>query len=201
MRIAFIITAIILAILSMFMGRTDNPAIRGLRGEKISEVYGIKPIGAEGFTLTDVNNKKVSDASFRGKQMLVYFGFTNCPMICPTDMKYISDVLEKLGDKKSQIATIFITVDPERDTPEQIKTFLSNFDSSIIGLTGTVEEIKKVQDSYKVYSAKTEEKITNGYNVDHSAFIYLMDEQGKYKAHFNGKTKIEEIIKAVEGKK
>lgn len=152
-------------------------------------------IGGE-FSLTDQNGKKVNSSDFRGKQMLVYFGFTSCMDICPTDLALITDVINKLGDK-ANIAPIFITVDPERDTVEQMKKYMENFSPKIIALTGTKEETNAVASAYRVYHKKAQSESTNGYNVDHSGFIYLMDKDGNYLAHFSHEQSAEEIASKI----
>ena len=137
-----------------------------------------------GFTLTDQNGNQVSDSQFRGKYMLVFFGFTSCPSICPVGMATLTQVMEQLGDDASKVQPVFITVDPETDTPARMKEFLANFHPSIVGLTGTPEQIKAVESAYKVYAAKSKDKnMPGGYNVDHSGFIYLMDKNGEYLRH------------------
>lgn len=136
------------------------------------------------FTLTDQNGNQVSDSQFRGRHMLVFFGFTSCPSICPVGMATLTQVMEQLGDDGENVQPIFITVDPETDTPARMKEYLANFHPSIIGLTGTPEQIKAVESAYKVYASKTEDKsMPTGYNVDHSGFIYLMDKNGEYLRH------------------
>jgi protein SCO1/2 len=148
-----------------------------------------------GFTLTDQNGKQVSDSQFRGKYMLVFFGFTSCPSICPVGLATITQVMEKLGDNSSKIQPVFITVDPETDTPEQMKQFLTNFHSAIVGLTGTQEQITAVGSAYKVYASKSKDKnMPAGYNVDHSGFIYLMDKNGKYIEHFAYDVELKKLL-------
>ncbi len=157
-----------------------------LRKQNLSDTKstGEATIGGS-FTLTDQDNHQVNDGQFRGKYMLVFFGFTNCPDICPVGLAVLTDVMEQLGDDAKKVQPIFISIDPERDTPERLKEFLANFDPSIIGLTGTPEQIKAVESAYKVYASKLEnEDMPGGYNVDHSGFMYLMDKNAKYVKHF-----------------
>lgn len=138
------------------------------------------PVGGA-FTLTNQEGKPVSDGDFRGKYMLLFFGFTNCPDLCPTTLLIMSQALEQLKDDASKVVPIFITVDPERDTPAQMKNFLSNFNPAIVGLTGTQEQIDKIQGDYKTYSLKVEDKdAPGGHSFDHSGYVYLMDKQGKF---------------------
>lgn len=156
---------------------------------------GVAQIGGA-FTLTDANGKKVSDAQFRGKYMLVFFGFTRCPDICPVTMASITGAMEMLGGKAADVAPVFITVDPKYDTPAQMKKYLSHFDKRIVGLTGTEEQIKSAAAAYKAYYAEKEpEHSAHGAHgdregggqeggVDHSSFLYLMDKNGAYITHF-----------------
>ncbi len=152
-----------------------------------------------GFTLTDQNGKPRSDAEFRGKYMLVFFGFTNCPSICPPGMMNMTQAMESLGEANKNIVPIFITVDPERDTPERMKEFLSNFYPSFIGLTGKPEDAKAVESAYKVYSSKVEAKDQpDGYMMDHSGFIYLMDRNGKYLTHFTYDAEPKKLVSGIK---
>lgn len=146
------------------------------------------------FVLTNQYDKEVSSKDFRGKIMVVFFGFTNCPDICPAALLNLTNILEKLGDKANDVAPVFITVDPERDTPEAIREYLQSFDSRIVGLTGTREAVDKVADAYKVYHAaqKKDEK-ENTYMVNHSGYIYVMNREGKYLKHFASNDKEEAI--------
>ena len=138
------------------------------------------------FTLIDAHGKQLTDKAFRGKHLLVYFGFTHCPDICPTTLLVMRNALDRLGKNAKNITPIFITLDPERDTPEVIGRYVTNFGDRLVGLTGSPEQIKKAADAYHVYYSKVEQpKSASGYLVDHSGFIFLMDENGKYLAHFS----------------
>ncbi|MEG6508339.1 SCO family protein [Methyloligella sp. 2.7D] len=137
------------------------------------------------FTLTDQNGKQVTDEDFRGRHMLVFFGFTHCPDICPAELQVMAAAMDELGDKAKEIVPVFISVDPGRDTPEALKAYLSNFGDEFVGLTGTDEQIAKVAKEYRVtYSTHKEESAEN-YTVDHSAIVYLMGPDGKYLDHFS----------------
>lgn len=150
------------------------------------------------FTLTNQNGEKVSDTDFKGKLMLVYFGFTNCPMICPTDLAVITGVLDELSEGElEKIQPIFITIDPERDTVAQIKTHLENFHPKIQGLTGSAEEIAAAANAYRVFYQKVEAEDLAQYQMNHSAFMYLMDKNGEYITHFRHKQPVEEIVASV----
>ncbi len=136
------------------------------------------------FTLTNQNGKVVTDKDFRGRYMLVAFGYTYCPDICPAELNVISGAMEKLGDKSKNIVPIFITVDPKRDTVEQMANYISSFYPTMVGLTGTEEQIKEAASAYRVYYAKAEGDSDDNYLMAHSTFIYLMDPQGEYVTHF-----------------
>ncbi len=138
------------------------------------------------FTLQNGEGKSVHARDFRGRYMLVYFGFTHCPDICPTTLLVMKNALEKLGSKREKISPIFISLDPERDTTEVMKQYVSNFDSALVGLTGTPQQIKQAAEAYRVYYSKvTQEDSSSSYLIDHSGFIYLMDTKGRYLAHFS----------------
>lgn len=137
------------------------------------------------FNLVDQDGNAVTQSDFAGKKMLVYFGFTNCPDICPTDLAVISDALNSMDEQqKSTIVPIFITVDPERDTPEVMKSYLANFNSAFKGLSGDAQSIDSAKKAFAVFSSKTENESGEA-EVNHSAYIYLMDENGQYVKHFN----------------
>ncbi len=126
------------------------------------------------FRLSDHTGKTVTEKDFTGKYRLIYFGFTYCPAICPTELAKITGALNSLGDKGKDIQPIFITVDPERDTVEAMGKYVTLFHPSLVGLTGTPEEITKTLKSYKIYAAKVQDETMNDYTMDHSSFIYFM---------------------------
>jgi protein SCO1/2 len=136
------------------------------------------------FVLTDAEGKRRTDAEFRGKHMLVFFGFTNCPDFCPTALYTISQAMEKLGPKADRLVPIMITVDPERDTPAQLKNYAQNFDKRVVMLTGSAEEVAVAARAYRVYYQKRPLEKAGEYTMDHSAYIYLMGPDGKFIIHF-----------------
>jgi cytochrome oxidase Cu insertion factor (SCO1/SenC/PrrC family) len=143
-----------------------------------------EPIGGP-FALTDQNGTRRTDADFRGKLMLVYFGFTYCPDICPADLQAIGLALDKLGHDGERVQPLFVTVDPERDTAEHLAEYVPLFHPRLIGLTGSLEAVRRAADAYKVYFAKVPTgKEASDYTVDHTAFIYLMDRDGNYLGFF-----------------
>lgn len=136
------------------------------------------------FALTDHNGKRVTDKDFGGKHKLVFFGYTYCPDICPAELQVMSAAMDNLGDKAKDVTPVFITVDPERDTVEQMKSYVENFHPSLVGLTGSPEEIRKAAKAYRVYYKKTHSESASDYLVDHSSIVYLMSPDGEYLAHF-----------------
>jgi protein SCO1 len=139
------------------------------------------------FTLTVSNGQKVSDQDFRGKWLLVYFGYTHCPDICPTTLAEISETLTSLGPLAAEVQPLFVSIDPERDTPGMVGDFINRIDDRIIGLTGTPAQIAAVAKEYHVYYAKDPPSPAAGedYAMDHTAFVYVMGSDGKYLTLFS----------------
>lgn len=139
------------------------------------------------FNLVDHLGSPVSEATYHGRYTLVFFGYTYCPDVCPTTLGTISAALDILGDDAERIRPLFITVDPERDTPEYLRDYLAHFNPDIIGLTGTIEQIKSVARAYGVYYAKAQEDDADAddYLMDHTSLTFFMDEDGNYAAHFS----------------
>jgi len=137
------------------------------------------------FELVSHTGETVTQADFAGQHMLVFFGFTNCPDVCPAKLNTISIALDDLGPLADEVTPVFITIDPGRDTPQRMAEYVSNFSADIVGLTGSPEQIREAAKSYRVYYAKVDlENSASGYTMDHSAFTYLMDENGEYITHF-----------------
>ncbi len=134
------------------------------------------------FTLIDHNGKTVTDANFRGRYMLVFFGYTFCPDVCPTALQTITEAMDLLGAKADKVQPVFISVDPERDTPKVLKSFMENFHPRMIGLTGSSEQVAAVAKIYRLYYAKASDE--DDYLIDHQAFIYLMGPDGKIITYF-----------------
>lgn len=156
-------------------------------------------IGSE-FTLTNHNGETISSNDFQGKYMWVYFGFSHCPDICPVDLMTMTTALNELGEDAEQIQPIFITVDPERDTPERLKTFASNFHPRLQALTGEKEKVLAVANAYKVYYKKQGElEDEQGYGMDHSGYSYLMDKEGRYLTHYRHGDKVEDVVESLRG--
>jgi protein SCO1 len=138
------------------------------------------------FSLVGADGKPVTDRDFRGRYMLILFGFTHCPDICPAELQVIAQALEQLGDKAKKVVPIFITLDPERDTPDAMANYVKSFGPNFVGLTGSPEAIAAAAKAYRVAYSKVENKDSTGdYSVDHSALAYLMDPEGRYVTHFS----------------
>lgn len=148
------------------------------------------------FTLTDHTGKQVTDKDYAGKYMLIYFGYTFCPDVCPTSLSIIGDALPLLdADQQNKLVPIFITVDPERDTPEMMASYVPNFHDKMVGLTGSLAEVKAVVKAYRAYFAKTGDDGSGIYTVDHSSRTYLMGPDGAYITSFSHATPAADIAK------
>lgn len=143
------------------------------------------------FQLTDQHGKAVTDKNLKGKPTLIFFGYTHCPDVCPTSLFEISEVLRAMGKDADKVNAVFISVDPERDTPATMKDYLSSFDPHLEGLSGDPAETAKVISSYRVYAKKVPTK-DGDYTMDHTALIYLMDRDGRFVSPFNLKRTPEE---------
>lgn len=149
---------------------------------------GVARIGGP-FTLTDQHGKTRTDREFRGKYMLVFFGYTNCPDVCPTGLQDMSEALEALGADAEKVQPIFISIDPERDKPALLKDYAANFHSRFIALTGSTSAIAKTAKSFRVYYAKTGDKSGDAYHMQHSTLVYLMGPDGKFLTRFTHNTR------------
>jgi protein SCO1 len=148
------------------------------------------------FALEDGAGKTVSDQTLRGRPFLVYFGYTHCPDVCPTELARISDILGKMGDKS--IPTLFITVDPERDTPKVMQDYVSSFNPAIIGLSGGQQAVEATEKTFRVYSRKGQPQPDGDYSMDHSSIVYLMDKNGAFVEAFNVERSPDEAAKELE---
>lgn len=155
--------------------QVDGP---GRPSAETSAVQGIPQVGGP-FTLIDHKGKAVTDVDFRGKPLAVFFGFTHCPEVCPTTLLDMTNWLARLGPDADKLQILFITVDPERDTPGQMALYLQSFDPRIVGLSGSREQVDAAIGSYKAYAKRIPTE--SGYTMDHTASVYLMDAQGRFK--------------------
>jgi protein SCO1/2 len=146
---------------------------------------GIKTAAIGGpFRLIDQNGEPFSDQDLRGKSFLVFFGFTHCPDVCPTTLFEISEIMRNLGSDADRTAALFITVDPERDTPQAMQDYMSSFDPHVRALTGEVADVAAVAKAYRVYYRKVPLE-SGDYTMDHTAIVYLMDKEGQFVSPFN----------------
>jgi protein SCO1/2 len=150
------------------------------------------------FSLVESNGRAVTDRSYRGRWMLVYFGYTYSPDVSPAMLQTISGVLDELGDKAPRVAPLFITVDPERDTPAAIGQYVALFDQRLIGLTGTPSQIAAVESAYHVESRQVREKGDSTYMVDYRSDVYLMDPDGNLKALFRDGTTAPDMVGSID---
>ncbi len=150
------------------------------------------------FNLIDHTGKPVTDKDFRGKFMLVYFGFTFCPDICPTGLQVAAQAIDKLGTKGERVTPIFITIDPERDTPQQLASYVASFHPRLVGLTGSLEQITAAARAYRVYFRKTKDPQSSAaYTMEHTSILYLMDPTGKFVTHFTHATPVDKLAAGI----
>ncbi|MEX0583637.1 MAG: SCO family protein [Sneathiella sp.] len=166
------------------------------KGKSSSILVGAPQIGGP-FSLVNHKGERVTDEDYKGKLLLIFFGFVNCPDVCPTEMQTISLAMQELGDQASEVVPIFITVDPARDTPEAMADFVAAFHPSLVGLTGSEEEISDVKKKYRVYGQKQEGGDPDYYLVDHTSFTYLMGKDGELITVFSFGVPAEEIAAKV----
>jgi cytochrome oxidase Cu insertion factor (SCO1/SenC/PrrC family) len=149
------------------------------------------------FELTDHTGRSRTDADFRGKLLLIYFGFTHCPDACPTELLSISLALEKLGRASDVVQPLFITVDPQRDTPAVLTDYVSSFHPRLVGLTGDPAAIKAVARAYKTYFARSAGASADNYSVDHTGFIYVVGPDGRYRGFLPPQLAPDQIAEAI----
>jgi protein SCO1/2 len=156
------------------------------------------------FRLTDQNGRPRSDTDFRGKYMLIYFGYSFCPDVCPTTLAVMSEALSKMGSDAKRIVPVFITTDPERDTPKVLKDYMAAFGPEFVGLTGSIAEIRDVEKKFRVYAKKQPLESPNGksagYGVDHSNVLYLVGPDGKTVSYYTEAMPPDELVKDLKSK-
>jgi protein SCO1/2 len=140
---------------------------------------GQHPIGAP-FTLADPAGRRVSLGDFKGRLVLLYFGFASCPDVCPTDLAVIAHALRSLGPGAEEVQPLFVTLDPQRDTPEVLREYAAAFHPRFVALTGTEDEIRRVATDFKVYYEKVALPGTNTYTIEHTAYTFLLDRKGEF---------------------
>src|ERR1700684_2728191 len=193
-----LIAALLAFAVSADMARTEDiPPDQTTAAQMMDDLmYGRGTVGGP-FTLTDQNGRRRSDRDFRGKLMIVYFGYTFCPDVCPADLMAITQALDALGPAADGVQPIFITVDPERDS-KLLAEYVRAFHKSLIGLTGSPEEIRKVANAYKAFYTKVPGTRDGDYAIDHAGVIYLMGRRGEYLGFLapqTGPEKLTEILR------
>lgn len=166
-----------------------------LEKEKTVVSSNMPMIGGD-FTLKDLKDRVWTQQDLLGKYSLIYFGYSYCPDICPTALYNMSHALKKLDARK--VIPIFITIDPLRDTTQQLQIYRQNFHPSFVFLSGTEDQVKKVIKNYRVHAARVEEGRGEDYLMDHSSIIYLMDPKGHFIKHFNHQTPVEDLVKEIQ---
>ena len=149
------------------------------------------------FQLIDQNGKPFSDADLKGKWHLIFFGYTHCPDACPTALNEMSLALDRLGMKRDEVGVVFITVDPERDTPDALKSYVQSFDAPIVALTGSPEAVAQAAKAYRVFYAK-HPRPDGDYDMDHSAVIYVMNPEGRFTATFTPDSSADAIVQRLQ---
>ena len=159
---------------------------------------GVADVGGP-FHLVDHTGKSVTERDFRGRYMLIYFGYSYCPDVCPTTLGVVAEALQKLGSQGQRVTPILITIDPERDTPKVLADYVKAFGPQFVGLTGSVEAIKDVEKKYRVYATKRPlEK--GGYGMDHSSVLYLMGPNGKLVSFYDEAISPDDLAKELRQK-
>ena len=164
---------------------------RGAAGTALASAIGGQ------FQLVDQNGKPFSDANLKGKWHLVFFGYTHCPDACPTALNEMSLALDRLGLKRDEVGVVFITVDPERDTPDVMKYYVQSFDAPIVALTGSPEAVAQAAKAYRVFYAK-HPRADGDYDMDHSAVIYVMNPEGRFTATFTPDSSADAIVQRLQ---
>lgn len=176
---------------------TPNPSGSAQSGG--TPTRGTAAIGGS-FTLIDQDGKQVSDTDFHGRHMLIFFGYTYCPDVCPTNLSEMAKALDMLGADESKVQPIFVTIDPARDTPEQMKMYVRHFHEDLIGLTGSSEQIAAIKEAYKVYAKKADADPDDpdNYLMEHTANSYLMGPDGAFEAYFTNGMKPAEMAAKIK---
>ena len=150
------------------------------------------------FTMVNHKGETVTEKNFAGKPMLIFFGYTWCPDVCPTELQVMAEALRQLGDRGRDIQPILVSVDPARDTPKILGEYVANFGEQFVGLTGTPEQVKAMADAYRVFYARVENKDDPAaYLMDHSSIIYLMGADGKFLKHFTYSTDAKALAEGI----
>lgn len=185
---------IIIAII--FIGQCFILSGCGEKDERLRDYERLNP--ERDFTLKDQNRNIFRLKDHRGKVVLLFFGYISCPDVCPTTLSKLTRVYSLLGDKRQKVLTAFVSVDPERDTPEKIKEYLEYFNVNAVGLTGTETEIDEVVLAYKIYYEKVNTTSALGYMINHTDYLFLIDHNGKVRYLFRPEDKAEKIVSVIK---
>lgn len=197
LRILIYTLAILCVFAAAILGYAIWDTTRGPIPGETTRVTGEALVGGP-FELVNGNGETVTDADFRGEYMLIYFGFTYCPDVCPLDLATMSDALDMLDENRAgNVQPLFISVDPERDTPEVVGQYVQHFHPRLMGLTGTPEQVAEAADAYRVYYRKAEVDGATDYLVDHSSIVYLMGPDGGFLTHFRHGATAEEMAEGI----
>ncbi len=164
------------------------------RGTSYGEPY---PQAAD-FTLTQSSGETFRLSGQKGKIVLLFFGYTACPDVCPTTLAELRLVMEELGDKTEQVQVVFVSVDPERDTPEKIQEYVEHFNEDFIGLSGNPDELQIIWDNYGVFRERVESESAFGYIINHTARTYLIDQNGNLRLSYGFQTPVEDMVHDIE---
>jgi protein SCO1/2 len=175
---------------------SDEPEQRSAAALMDAVMWNKEPVGGP-FALVDHNGNRRTDKDFRGKVLLVYFGFSYCTDVCPTDLQSVAAAIDKLGPEGEKVQPLFISVDPEKDTPAQLQGYVALFHPRLVGLTGTQREIRKVAHAYKVYVANNGAATGTTGAIDHSGFVYLVGANGDYLDFFPPGTAADRMVAAL----
>ena len=197
--------AVLRALGAVTLAGTASFALTACKDDSKPKFQGVDVTGAEyakDIPLQDVNGQRRSLKDFSGKVVAVFFGYTQCPDVCPTTLQELVEVKQALGADGSKLQAIFVSLDPERDTPQVLKAYLANFDESFVGLHGTPDEIAAVAKDFKIFFKKVPGKTEGTYTLDHSAGTYLYDPQGHlrvYERYGVGSQVLAQDVKALLG--
>jgi protein SCO1/2 len=193
-----------------WFGRAPGESVADAFLRRIAAVTGDMPAPSAGgiqlaqgvtlggpFTLVNQTGRTVSDADFAGRPLLLYFGFTYCPDVCPTELGTIAAALDSMGPLGERVTPVFVTIDPERDTPAAMADYVSRFHPRMVGLTGSAEQVAQVARAYRVYYAKVRPRDSSDYLMDHSSFIYFVGPDGRVRSLFRPETTPEAIAAAI----
>ena len=178
------VSIIVLAIVTLSLIALGSALLMRDAGPVTGQASGTALVGGP-FEMINQDGETVTDADFRGRHMLIFFGFTYCPDICPLTLEIVGAALDELGPLSNQIQPIFVSVDPDRDTPDILQDYLSHFGDNFVGLTGSPEQVANMLSAYRVYAAKTGDVDSGDYSMNHSTIIYLMAPDGSFETHFS----------------